>query len=402
MSAPSSAPVPLTNQIDRTSDRTSGRGTAPERRRSLGPLVRPRRAALLRIAGWASLLVICYELAELGEAAGVPAPDLLAGLLVGMVLALSGRVTAPFPRPAARASQALVGVVMGSYLSPEALTGVAGTAGPLIVITAATVAFAVGVAALLARVSTIPRTDLVLGMVPGGSAAIVSCADDLGADSRFVAFTQYARVGIVALTAPAVAFLVTGTTTGDQPVVASVVPQVDQLVQRPIHQIGAAVTLTTVCVAGAALGRRLGLPAPLLLGPMIVAAVFSLTHASDGYCPDGPFKDIVFVSVGLEVGLRFSRRLVAHVLRLLPQLLAAILVLCAVCAGLAGVLGALTGVPFLDAYLATTPGGINAVLAASESTRSDVALISTVQAVRLFVVVLAVPPIIRWVTKCGP
>lgn len=62
-----------------------------------------------------------------------------------------------------------------------------------------------GQPAVLARCGKLSLTDATLGMVPGGSAAVVSCADDLGADSRIVAFSQYLRVGLVGLTAPAIA-----------------------------------------------------------------------------------------------------------------------------------------------------------------------------------------------------
>jgi membrane AbrB-like protein len=88
--------------------------------------------------------------------------------------------------------------------------------------------------------------------------------------------------------------------------------------------------------------------------------------------------------------------------RLLPHLLAATLLVCAACAGLAGGLSAVMDIAFLEAYLATTPGGINAVLATAESTSTNVPLVSTVQAVRLFIVVLAMPPIIRWLAKTTP
>jgi membrane AbrB-like protein len=356
---------------------------------------RPYRRTAFAAAGWVLLVVGCYQLSEFGEMINLPAPDLLAGLVVGMALALTGLVTRPFPRQAGRASQALVGVVMGSYLDPDAVASVAGTALPLAAVTAATVAISVGVAAAMARFTPIPRTDATLGMVPGGSAAIVSCAEDLGADGRFVALAQYTRVGLVALTAPAVAWAVAGAGAPDE-ALAMPVPDLGRLVERPVHQIGAVVILAAVCLTGVVVGRRLRLPAPLLLGPMVVTALFSLTNAADGFSPDGPLKDMVFVAIGLEVGLRFTRSTVARSARLLPHLLAATVAMCAACAGLAWGLGAVMDVPFLDAYLATTPGGINAVLATAESTGTDVPLVSTVQALRLFVVVLAIPPIIRW------
>ncbi|MET8019262.1 AbrB family transcriptional regulator [Streptomyces decoyicus] len=61
-----------------------------------------------------------------------------------------------------------------------------------------------------------------------------------------------------------------------------------------------------------------------------------------------------------------------------------------------------TGTPVIDACLATTPVGINAVLATAVSSHTDVALISTVQSLRLLIVVLVTPMITRWLTTAPP
>jgi uncharacterized membrane protein AbrB (regulator of aidB expression) len=51
--------------------------------------------------------------------------------------------------------------------------------------------------------------------------------------------------------------------------------------------------------------------------------------------------------------------------------------------------------PFLDAYLATTPGGIYAVLATAVGSGADTAFVLAVQALRLLVMVIAAPPLVR-------
>jgi uncharacterized membrane protein AbrB (regulator of aidB expression) len=56
-------------------------------------------------------------------------------------------------------------------------------------------------------------------------------------------------------------------------------------------------------------------------------------------------------------------------------------------------------IPLMDAYLATTPGGINAVLATAVATHADLPLISSVQSLRLFAVVLVTPPLLRLGTR---
>lgn len=362
------------------------------------PLFSALRDRALPIIGWTGLVVACYWLAEIGETFSVPAPELLIPLIVGAVLALSGIVSKPMPKQATKASHALVGVVMGCYLDPTSLSAVASSAVPLTVITVLTVAIAVGAAALLARTGKTSLTNAILGVMPGGSAAIIAVADDLGADSRQVAFTQYLRVGLVALTAPVLAQLLGGGGQQDATEDALSVPEFDHLVVSA-HGVGHIVILAGVCLLGVQLGRRLRLPSPGLLGPMILATFVTFTFTSSGFAPDGPLRDVMFAIVGLEVGLRFTRASVKHVGRLLPYVTACTLVVCAACAALALALSAMAGTPFVEAYLATTPGGINAVLATAASTDTNVPLVSTVQSLRLFVVVLAAPPIIRWLSR---
>ena len=65
------------------------------------------------------------------------------------------------------------------------------------------------------------------------------------------------------------------------------------------------------------------------------------------------------------------------------------------CFGLAVVLAATTSVSLLDAYLATTPGGLYAVLAVAFGAGANTTFIVAVQALRLLVMVLLAPLAVR-------
>jgi membrane AbrB-like protein len=129
----------------------------------------------------------------------------------------------------------------------------------------------------------------------------------------------------------------------------------------------------------------------------IVATFAGVTHG--GFAPVGPLRGLLFTSVGLDVGLRFTKKTVRHIRRLFPLVLVCTLAVSASCAVLAWALAQLTRIPFMDAYLATTPGGINAVLATAIATGANVPLISTVQSLRLIAMVLLAPLIIRMILK---
>lgn len=367
--------------------------------RSLATALRERGA--LPALGWTGLVCGCFWLAQYAELAQVPAPSLLVPMVVGVVLALSGAVTATPPRPAMTTAHALVGVLMGSYLDPDMLGALAGQVVPLVAVTAATVLISVVAALLLTRTGRIGRADAVLGTLPGGSAAILATADDLGADTRQVAFAQYLRVGLVALTAPLVAMVVGGEVDVDSAHGPARLAQLTQLVTGP-DGVSWPLVLIAVCVLGVRAGRWLRLPSPVVLGPMLITVLATVTDTEQDFAPSGTLRELAFVLIGLEVGLRFTRTSVRHVRRLLPHLLVITGAVCLLSAGVAGLLSATTAIPFIDAYLATTPGGINAVLAVASATHSNIAMVSAVQSLRLFLIVLVAPPLVRWLCPSPP
>ncbi len=73
--------------------------------------------------------------------------------------------------------------------------------------------------------------------------------------------------------------------------------------------------------------------------------------------------------------------------------------LLAACFALAWLLELTTDVPLLDAYLATTPGGLYAVLPIAYGSGADTTFVLAVQGLRLFAMVLAAPAVVRWLVR---
>jgi uncharacterized membrane protein AbrB (regulator of aidB expression) len=100
------------------------------------------------------------------------------------------------------AAQAVSEIVVGAFLDARALAAAGPALLPLLGITAVTVVLSLGAGWLLARRSGLDLATVSLGMVAGGSAAIVGVAEDLDADSRMLAFMQYLRLILAVLTTP--------------------------------------------------------------------------------------------------------------------------------------------------------------------------------------------------------
>ena len=62
-------------------------------------------------------------------------------------------------------------------------------------------------------------------------------------------------------------------------------------------------------------------------------------------------------------------------------------------------LSLLTHTTLLNAYLATTPGGINAVLVTAFAAGANTSLVFGIQGLRLVLMVLAAPPLVAWLLR---
>ncbi|WP_019202048.1 AbrB family transcriptional regulator [Tsukamurella sp. 1534] len=371
---------------DRREDDTEGpSGAAPPR----PGVLRGLRTA--RGPRYAAVAILAWFLAEAAGLLGVPAPSLLAALALGAALRLVlGREIA-VPAEVSRWTQAFIGVMLGGYLNLAALRSVGPVLAPFLGISVLTIALSALTAWALSRwITGLDQRTATLGLMAGGSSAVVTMCDELHARKDVVGVMQYSRVLLVSLSAPFVMTALAGPAgTADRPRLTDF-----QIVGRG-DQVAGLSTAIVFAIAGMWLGRRLRIPGGGLIGPMLVAAVVGGAGLTRGFAPQGAFKEMLLIVVGLEVGLMVDRKVMGRLANLLPAITGGIVVLCGAVALLAVAAARLTGVSLADAYLATTPGGINAVVAsAAGSGDADMALIASVQSLRLIIVVLALPLIV--------
>jgi uncharacterized protein len=224
-------------------------------------------------------------------------------------------------------------------------------------------------------------------MIAGGAAGIVAIANELEADNRLVAILQYLRVRIIVVLTPLVA---TTIFPGDHGFHGSVAHQ------TPGSLRDAALLLAASGVGGCLLARTVRLPAVSLLAPMLVSAGLALAGVPFAVPLPAWIQNAAFAAIGLQVGLRFTPDSMRAAGRALVPGLIAIFGLLVGCAVLAVALAPLADVSTLDAYLATTPGGLYAVLATAVGSGANTTFVLAVQVLRLFVMLLAAPVLARW------
>ncbi|MDW5596385.1 AbrB family transcriptional regulator [Conexibacter stalactiti] len=339
---------------------------------------------------WLALGAVTVAAAWALDALGLPSATLFAALLVGLAVAL--RLPGRFePAPlVVHGAQGVTGVVLGAYLQSSSLEALAHDWLPVALVSAATLLLSLLAGHVMARVTDVDEPTAALGMVAGGASGIVAMANELGADDRVVAFMQYVRVLLIVLTTP----LIVALFFGDHHAAVDAIPGGAD--GEPfLGDAGGWLLTPAVALAGVALGRLVRLPVATLMGPLLLASVLALTLPEGTLAVPPLLRETAFALIGLQVGLRFTADMVKWLGRLLVPVLATVVVLAAACFGLAAALAATTHVTLLDAYLATTPGGLYAVLVAAVGSGADTTFVVAVQTLRLLVMIVLAPFAVR-------
>jgi hypothetical protein len=312
----------------------------------------------------------------------VPSPSLFGGLVTGVIFALTSKQRTALPNVVNAGAQAVVGVVLGTLLELDTLRGLGGSWLPVVGVIAGTLLLSVVAGLLMGRWTSVSPITGSLSLSAGGAAGVTSMSRDLGADERMVAVIQYLRVVLIVATLPLVTTFIfsPGAARAAAPAVSG------------SHGWAVDLAFTIGCASlGSLIARRLRIPAGTLLGPLVLTAAITLTGWSMGAHAPAWLAQIAYGAIGLRIGLGFTRASLALLRRVLPVALTLTLVIILGCAGMGLLLASATGQTPLAGYLATSPGGLFAVLAIAAETGSSATFVLAVQVLRIFVMLLIAP-----------
>jgi membrane AbrB-like protein len=341
-------------------------------------------AKLSRHAQWILLLAGSAVLGTLLELMRLPAA-LLLGPMISAILVETGGGSIRLPQMPRFACQAVIGCMIARTLNP-AIFGTFLKQWPLFLgLVFSIIAASSLLGWAMSRWRILPGTTAVWGLSPGAANAMVLMAGAFGADTRLVAFMQYLRVIMVATLATLVARFWVGAH-GPGPA----------MVWFPaIQWLSFAETLAIV-IFGGVVGWASRLPAAVFLGPMIVGTVLHSTGLVVIELPPWLLA-ASYAFLGWSIGLGFTREILGHAFRALPQIILAIVALILFAGGLAFILVQEFHVDPLTAYLATSPGGADSVAIIAASSKVDVSFVMALQMVRFLILLIVGPVISRFV-----
>ncbi|WP_158815308.1 AbrB family transcriptional regulator [Methylocapsa sp. S129] len=335
------------------------------------------------VALWSLLVALSVTLSVLLEIAGIPAARLLGPMIAGIVLGVNGGAIR-VPRTPYLGAQGIVGCLIASVISPQIIQAFLKQWPLFFGIVLVVIAASSVLGWLMSRWRVLPGTTAVWGSSPGAATAMMLMAEAYGADAQLVALMQYLRVVFVAIAASAIARLWINVSGAAAPTIAWF-PPIDWL---PFLETFA------IAVVGVFLGQALRIPAGALLLPMAAGAALHISGLVQIELPPWLLA-ISYALIGWNIGLGFTRRILRHASRALPQIVLSILALIAFCCGLALLLVKTLGIDPLTAYLATSPGGMDSIAIIAASSKVDISFVMALQTARFVVILLIGPRLAR-------
>ena len=316
----------------------------------------------------------------LASLAGLPLPWMIGAMLATTLAAVAGLPVALWQR-LREGFVVVLGVMLGSSFTPEIAAQLPGWGLSIVILSLYTVVSGGLGAWFFHRVAGYDRITSYFSAMPGGLSVMIFVGEAMGGDSRLISLTHASRLLLVVLILPFAFQLFMGYDPGERPAAGPAL--------SALGGVDVAV-LTASGVLGWAGARLLRVPAPAVVGPMLLSAAVHL----GGVIEAGPPQLLVAaaqVVVGSALGCRFAGTTVSTIWRTILWAAGGTVVLLgtAVAAAWAGYL--VTGLPVLELTLAYSPGGLAEMSLVALALGLEAALVATHHIVRIFLIVVFAP-----------
>jgi uncharacterized protein len=309
---------------------------------------------------------------------GFPAGLVSGALLSVATAALLGRPMT-VPLPLARVISVLVGISLGTVVTPETLHGLAAFPLSIAVLTVSTVCMVLATTSYLRLVHGWDVQSAVFGASPGGLAQVMTLAAEYGADLRAIAIVQVMRVVLLTIGIPSGLALFGLSAPGGGVLRAGAGGAVMELA-----------LLIAVSTITALLLMRLRFPGGLMFGAMIGSGFL---HGGAFIHSALPFWMVAMavIGIGAVTGSRFAGTDPRTLLRFIGAALGSFAVALSVASGFVFVLTTFLSVRIADAVVAFAPGAQDTMMVLALSLHLDPVFVGAHHLWRFMLVSLSLP-----------
>lgn len=311
-----------------------------------------------------------------------PLPWLLGSLLATVAATMLGVQKLWIPGWFRQAGLIVIGISLGLRMTPDIWQTMTDHIGLMLIATLLTVLISLLNAWIFYKMGKVDRVTAIFSNIPGGLSEMVTIGQSVGGNQQVISIFHSLRAVTIVLCTP---FFISWLFDGHASSAAALSTGSHVLEWLPT------ILLVTASLIGALVAARCSIPAPYLLGPLLIAAIVSLNTPWTGENPvlAGELVKAAQVWIGVSIGLGFRKEDIRKQKRffLLGSMHA--LLLFGMVAAMAGGLAFFANMEVATSILATAPGGIAEMSLTAMSIGADPLLVTAFQLFRvLFVLTL--------------
>lgn len=282
----------------------------------------------------------------------------------------------------------IVGYSIGLSFTKDAVMLILQKLPFILLVTVCMVLFSALSALLIAKLMGIDYPTVLIGSIPGGLSQMILLAEEVkGIDLTVVTFMQVARLTLIIFIVP---FLIFGP--WFQTASGTAFQAADPLWKDLFPNI---LLFALVSYIGILLSRRLKLPTPYLLGPIMGTAALVIAGINGPELP-AAMLDISQLLIGTHIGLMMKPEKLEHKAKTISLAVLSGLLLIA-----GSLLLSLLIMYFFDlspstSFLSLAPGGMDQMAIIAHEIDANLAIVTGYQLFRLFFIFFVVPPFLKW------
>jgi membrane AbrB-like protein len=320
---------------------------------------------------------------------GMPLPWMMGAMCVTTMAAVAG-LPMRLPLNLRSVMVAILGVMLGSAFTPALLDQIGLWTVSLLALVPYLLVGSLLCAAYFRRLGGYDPVTAFFAGVPGGLSEMIVLGDQRGGDPRAISLAHATRILLVVFTIPFWFRAMYGN--GDPGGALAAQPDLAGIPAMELLVLGLAALI------GGLVGRRLPIPAGILIAPMLLSAALHLTAVSTMQ-PPVEIIAAAQIILGTAIGCRFAGTAARMVARAAVLALGALVILLAVAVVFSLGVAALTGLDPEALLLAYAPGGLAEMSLIALAQNIDPAFVSAHHIMRIGLVVTLAPALFAFLER---
>ncbi|MFV8830515.1 AbrB family transcriptional regulator [Alkalihalobacterium sp. APHAB7] len=321
--------------------------------------------------------------------ANLPLPWVLGPLTFVMLWQGFSKRKVNWPNPIKQTGLIILGIYFGLYFTAETFLTIGPYFLPFLVVTTLIISVSIVVSTLVTKWIEVDQVTSVFGSIPGGLTEMVIASESLNAKSSLVVIFQTVRLLTVLFIVPTIiVFYFTGQqqVTGASEVVAETFTWGGWNYLWFIPPV----------IIGVFIQNKI--PAGIVIGPLAITALMNIGLVNLPSIPE-----FVLLAAQMAVGISLGKSISFADLKVGGKYcyvyFGITLFLILTSFGLGAGLAYFTSLDLATAVLSVAPGGIIEMVLTAAYVGGDPAIVSALQLTRILVIIICVPPLLKWYFK---